>query len=188
MAPESQPDGTPLCSLELEGIVSREWFIYFSPNSKDCLSLAMETVWNGLSESAEDSPGLGASQGEKNALELTKSAGFYTVAPPSPDCWRFLAHRQARSIMHRLFSPGASSPGVQNRVGLLNFHNILHCRESPGLQHRLGALNQKVRLLRTGLRSRDREEEGCLENWVWVTCWFYSHGVQRPAQERALSW
>lgn len=62
--------------------------------------------------------------------------------------------------MHRLFSPGASSPGVQNRVSLLNFHNILHCRESPGLRHRLGALNQKVRLLRTGLRSRDREEEG----------------------------
>lgn len=121
-------------------------------------------------------------------LSWPKVQASNTVAPPSPDCWRFLAHRQARSIMHRLFSPGASSPGVQNRVGLLNFHNILHCRESPGLQHRLGALNQKVRLLRTGLRSRDREEEGCLENWVWVTCWFYSHGVQRPAQERALSW
>lgn len=58
---------------------------------------------------------------KEKRMHLTKSAGFSIIAPPSPDCWRFLAHWQARSIMHSLFSPGASPPGVQKRVSLLNF-------------------------------------------------------------------
>lgn len=70
---------------------------------------------------------------KEKRMHLTKSAGFSIIVPPSPDCWRFLAHWQACSIMHSLFSPGASPPGVQKRVSLLNFPQHSTAERAPSL-------------------------------------------------------